>query len=63
MHLIVAVILWVVVPVVSLVILYYVIRAAVRDGILAAWRIRNRVEKEEAAGWDPQPGWEPGGLR
>jgi hypothetical protein len=41
---------------VILVILYWVIRIAVRDGILAAWRIRNRAEKEEAIGWDPQPG-------
>ena len=48
---IVAVILWIV----GFVVLYYVIRAAVRDGILAAWRIRNRVEKEarddKAQGW------------
>ena len=42
MHLIVAVIPWIV----GFVILYYVIRAAVRDGILAAWRERNLVEKE-----------------
>ena len=42
--------------IVFLVILYWVIRTAVRDGTLAAWRIRNRVEKEEAAGWDPQSG-------
>jgi len=51
MVLTVAVILWIV----GFVILYYVIRAAVRDGILAAWRIRNRVEKEtrddKAQGW------------
>jgi hypothetical protein len=50
-HLIVTVILWIVV----LVILYWVIRTAVRDGILAAWRIRNRAEKEarddQAQGW------------
>lgn len=46
--------------IVVLVILYYVIRTAVRDGIRDAWRIRNRVEKdaaaEEAVGWDPHPG-------
>lgn len=51
MGLITAVILWIV----GLVILYYVIRVAVRDGILAAWRIRNRAEKEarddKAQGW------------
>jgi len=51
MVLTVAVILWIV----GFVILYYVIRAAVRDGILAAWRIRNRAEKEarddQAQGW------------
>ena len=32
--------------IVGLVILYWVIRTAVRDGILAAWRIRKRGEKE-----------------
>jgi hypothetical protein len=51
MHLFVAAILWIV----GLVILYWVIRIAVRDGILAAWRIRKRGERE-AAGWDPQSG-------
>jgi hypothetical protein len=44
--------------IVAIVILYYVIRTAVRDGITDAWRIRNRVEKdaaaEQAVGWDPQ---------
>ena len=47
----VAVILWIV----GFVILYYVIRTAVRDGILAAWGIRDRAEKEarddQAHGW------------
>jgi hypothetical protein len=56
MHLIVAALLWIV----GLVILYYVIRTAVRDGIMDAWRKRNRVEKEaaaeEAVGWDPHSG-------
>jgi len=51
MVLIVALVLWVV----GLVILYYVIRAAVRDGMLAAWRVRGRLEKEarddKAQGW------------
>ena len=42
--------------IVVLVILYYVVRTAVRHGMLAAWRIRDRAEKEEAAGWDPQRG-------
>jgi hypothetical protein len=42
--------------IVLLVILYWVIRTAVRAGILAAWRIRNQADKEEAIGWDPQPG-------
>jgi hypothetical protein len=51
MHLLVTVILLIVV----LVILYWVIRLAVRDGTLAAWRIRNRGERE-AAGWDPRSG-------
>jgi hypothetical protein len=55
MHLIFAVIVWIVVPIVSLVILYYVIRTAVRDGIMDAWRIRKRSEKEarddQAQGW------------
>jgi hypothetical protein len=41
--------------IVGLVILYWVVRIAVRDGILAAWRIRNRAEKEarddQAQGW------------
>lgn len=41
--------------IVGFVILYYVIRTAVRDGTLAAWRIRNRAEKEarddQAQGW------------
>jgi hypothetical protein len=41
--------------IVGLVILYWVVRTAVRDGILAAWRIRNRAEKEarddQAQGW------------
>ncbi len=48
---IVAVILWLV----GFVILYWVIRIGVRDGILAAWRVRNRAEKEarddKAQGW------------
>ena len=39
--------------IVALVILYWIIRTAVRDGILAASRIRNRAEKDEAVGWDP----------
>ena len=43
----------VILSIVGLVILYWIIRTAVRDGILAAWRIRNRAEKEEAVGWDP----------
>ena len=51
MHLIVSVTLWIV----GLVILYWIIRIAVRDAILAAWRIRNRREKEarddKAQGW------------
>jgi hypothetical protein len=51
MGLIVAVILWIV----GLVILYYVIRTAVRDGIMDAWRIRRRAEKgardDQAQGW------------
>jgi hypothetical protein len=51
MHLLVSLILWIV----GLVILYWVIRLAVRDAILAAWRIRSRGEKE-AAGWNPQSG-------
>ena len=51
MHLFVEVILLIVV----LVILYWIIRIAVRDGMLAAWRIRKRGERE-AAGWDPQSG-------
>jgi hypothetical protein len=51
MHLLVTVILWIV----ALVILYWIIRLAVRDGTLAAWRIRNRGERE-AAGWDPRSG-------
>jgi hypothetical protein len=41
--------------IVLLVILYWIIRIAVREGILAAWRIRNRAEKEarddKAQGW------------
>lgn len=60
MGLIGAVLLWIVGLVVSIVILYYIIRTAVRDGIMDAGRIRNRVEKdaaaEEAVGWDPHPG-------
>jgi hypothetical protein len=51
MHLFVEVILLIVV----LVILYWIIRIAVRDGMLAAWKIRKRGERE-AAGWDPQSG-------
>ena len=51
MHLIVTVIFWIV----GLVILYWVIRLAVRDGILSAWRTRSRGEKEarddKAQGW------------
>ena len=51
MHLIVAVIFWIV----GLVILYWVIRTGVRDGILAAWRARSRAEKkahdDKAQGW------------
>jgi uncharacterized protein HemY len=51
MHLIVAVILWII----GFLLLYYVIRLGVRDGTLAAWRIRNRREKEarddQAQGW------------
>ena len=43
----------VILGIVGLIILYYIIRTAVRDGILAAWRIRDRVGKEEAVGWDP----------
>lgn len=57
-HIIVAGLLWIV----FFVILYFVIRAAVRDGTLAAWRVRKLVEKdaaaEEAVGWDPHPGRE-----
>jgi len=53
MGLIVAVILWIV----GLVILYYIIRTAVRDGIMDASRLRKRAERE-AAGWDPQSGRE-----
>jgi hypothetical protein len=45
----------VIVLIVFFVILYYVVRTAVREGILAAWRIRNRAEKEarddQAQGW------------
>jgi len=41
--------------IVGVAILYYVIRTAVRNGMLAAWRIRNRAEKEarddQAQGW------------
>jgi hypothetical protein len=41
--------------IVLLVILYWIIRIAVREAILAAWRIRNRAEKEarddKAQGW------------
>jgi hypothetical protein len=48
---VVTAILWIV----GLVILYWVIRLAVRDGMLAAWRIRNRAEKQarddQAQGW------------
>lgn len=51
MGMIVAVILWIV----GLIILYYVIRAAVRDGMLAAWRVRSRLEKE--ARDDKSQGW------
>jgi len=51
MGLIVALVLWIV----GFVILYYVIRAAVRDGMLAAWGVRKRLEKEarddKAQGW------------
>ena len=50
-HLFVSVILWIV----GLMILYWVIRIAVRDGILAAWKVRNRGEKD-AAGWNPRSG-------
>jgi hypothetical protein len=56
-------VLGVIFGIVTLVILYWIIRTAVRDGILAAWRIRNRAEKEDAAGWDPQPGLGRNGLR
>lgn len=60
MGLIGAVLLWIIGLVISLMILYYVIRTAVRDGIMDASRKRNRVEKdaaaEEAVGWDPHPG-------
>ena len=52
MGLIIAVILLIVL---GFVILYYVIRTAVREGILAAWKVRNRLEKEarddKAQGW------------
>lgn len=51
MHLIVSAIVWIV----GLATLYWVIRIAVRDGILAAWRIRKRSEREEAD-WDPRSG-------
>jgi hypothetical protein len=51
-----SVVVWMILGIVGLVILYWVIRTAVRDGILAAWRTRNRAEKEESVGWDPQPG-------
>jgi len=49
--LIITVLLWIV----GLVILYWVIRMAVRDGIKDAWRIRKRTDRE-AAGWDPLSG-------
>lgn len=46
---------FVILLIVGLVILYWVIRTAVREGILAAWEIRNRAEKEarddKAQGW------------
>ncbi|HTX80987.1 MAG TPA: DUF6019 family protein [Streptosporangiaceae bacterium] len=60
MGLIVIALLWVAGAVIGLVILYYVIRTAVRDGIMDAWTKRGRVEREaaaeEAVGWDPYPG-------
>jgi len=51
MNLFFTLIVWIV----GFAILYWVIRVAVRDGILAAWRIRNRSERE-AANWDPRSG-------
>ena len=51
MGLIVSLILWIV----GLLILYFVIRAAVREGILAAWRIRDQAEKEVRD--DKSQGW------
>jgi hypothetical protein len=53
MNLIVTVLFWIV----GFVILYYVVRAAVRDGMMAAWKARKRAERE-ASGWDPQSGQE-----
>jgi protein-S-isoprenylcysteine O-methyltransferase Ste14 len=51
----VSIVTFVILLIVGLVILYWVIRTAVREGILAAWRIRNRAEKEarddKAQGW------------
>jgi hypothetical protein len=51
------VLLWIIGFVVSIVILYWVIRMAVRAGILDADRIRRQAEKE-AAVWDPKTGRE-----
>lgn len=55
-HIFIAGLLWIV----FFTILYFVMRAAVREGTLAAWRVRKRIEKdaaaEEAVGWDPHPG-------
>jgi uncharacterized membrane protein YdjX (TVP38/TMEM64 family) len=55
MGLIVAALFWIAGLVIGLVILYYVIRTAVRDGIMDAWTKRSRVQREAAAGWDPDP--------
>ena len=41
-----------VVPVVALVILYWIIRVAVRHGIEDAWRRRGEASRE-AGSWDP----------
>ena len=59
-RLVVTVLLGIVSSIVGLVILYYVIRIAVRDGIMDASRKRRQAAAEAAVGWDPQPGG-PGG--
>jgi len=51
----IGVVIWLISSIVGLLILYWIIRVAVRDGILAAWRIRSRTEKQarddKAQGW------------